>query len=133
MSGRWGRFACGVCTLLAAAVAEAQESGPRAFVLDQTARTVTMFDVATARAGQTGTVQGTPTMLLRTADGRRLLVLERGEGRDAGDKGYQAKTRSAVTILDGRTLAVEARIELGWGFKAFGRVAGVAVDWGVAR
>ena len=115
MSGRWSRFACGVCTLVAAAVAEAQEPGPRAFVLDQTARTVTAFDVATANAGQTGTVQGTPTMLLRTADGGRLLVLDRGEGRDAGDKGYQAKTQSAVTILDGRTLAVEARIELGWG------------------
>ena len=76
---------------------------------------MTAFDVATASAVQTGTVQGTPSMLLRTADGRRLLVLDRGEGRDAGDKGYQAKTRLAVTVLDGRTLAVGARIELGWG------------------
>ncbi|MBA2355365.1 MAG: hypothetical protein H0V80_11935 [Acidobacteria bacterium] len=52
-----------------------------------------------------------------TGDRRRLLVLDRGEGRDAGDNGYQAKTRAAVTILDGRTLAVQGRVELGWGLE----------------
>jgi DNA-binding beta-propeller fold protein YncE len=93
----------------------AQTGGPRALVLDQKARTLTALALPSGRVEQTATLQGTPHSLLRAADGQRLLVLDRGEGRDAGDKGYQAKTRAAVTIVDGRTLAVRGRLELGWG------------------
>jgi DNA-binding beta-propeller fold protein YncE len=93
----------------------AQDSGPRALVLDEQTRTLTAVALPSGRIEQTATLQGTPSALLRTADGLRLLVLDRGEGRDAGDKGYQAKTRAAVTIVDGRTLALRGRVELGWG------------------
>jgi DNA-binding beta-propeller fold protein YncE len=93
----------------------AQGAGPRVLVLDQQARTVTALELPSGRAAATASLQGAPSQLLRTADGQRVLVLDRGEGRDAGDNGFQAKTRAAVTILDGRTLAVRGRVELGWG------------------
>lgn len=95
----------------------AQATSSSMLVLDQQARTVTTLELPSGRVAQTASLQGTPSALLVTADWRRLLVLDRGEGRDAGDNGYQAKTRSAVTILDGRTLAVQGRVELGWGLE----------------
>ncbi|MGE0363167.1 MAG: hypothetical protein AB7H93_20440 [Vicinamibacterales bacterium] len=88
-----------------------QTRGSRALVLDQEARTLTALALPSGRVEQTAALQGRPSSLLRTADGQRLLVLDRGEGRDAGDKGYQAKTRAAVTIVDGRTLAVRGRVD----------------------
>ncbi len=93
----------------------AQSAGPRAYVLDSVDQTVTVMDIANGRSMQTAKVEGSPTMLLRTADGRRLLVLDKGQGDDFGSDGFRAKTRSALTILDGRTLAVQARVELGAG------------------
>ena len=98
-----------------AASAGAQGAGPRAYVLDRGAQTLSVVDVATGAAGQTARLEGAPMTLLRTANGQRLIVLDRGQGRDAFDAGFQAKTKSVVTILDGRTLAVQARVELGWG------------------
>lgn len=98
-------------------VVGAQAAGPRAWVLDSAAQTVTAMDVATGRTLQAARVDGAPTMLLRSADGRRLLALDRGEGFDFGDEGFRAKTKSAVTIIDGRTLAVQARVELGTGLE----------------
>lgn len=93
----------------------AQTASPRAFVLDETERSVAAIDIASGAILKTVTVQGQPTGLARTPDGRRLLVLDRGLGRDAGDAGYQAKSKSALTILDAATLDVQARVELGWG------------------
>jgi len=97
--------------------ATAQSNEPRAWVLDSAAQTVTAMDVASGRTLQTARVEGAPTMLLRSADGRRLLALDRGEGSDFGDDGFRAQTKSAVTIIDGRTLAVQARVELGTGLE----------------
>src|SRR5262245_6344657 len=95
----------------------AQGATPLAFVLDQDARSLTIVDVASGAALQTATLQGSPTALLRTDDGKSLLVLNRGAGKDAGDAGFQAKSKSAVTILDAKTLAVRSRVELGWGLE----------------
>lgn len=111
------RWMVGVACLAAASGAAAQ-GGPRAFVLDGGARTVSAIDLRTGSAGAIAKLDGTPAQLLQTRAGDRLLVLDPGEGRDAGDAGFQAKTRSAVTVLDARTLAVQRRIELGWGLAA---------------
>ena len=111
-----GRVALIVVTVaLLAAPEPAVAQGARAYVLDQEARTVTLLDLAGGQAVKTAMLQGSPSRLLRTTDGARVVVLDEGEGRDAGDAGFQAKTRSAATILDGRTLAVQGRVELGWG------------------
>ena len=110
------RTATLVAALATVAVsAGAQGTGPRAYVLDQGALTLSVIDLVTGAAGQTARLEGAPMTLLRSANGQRLVVLDRGQGRDAGDAGFQAKTKSTVTILDGRTLAVQARVELGSG------------------
>ena len=102
---------------MSVANAAAQDAGARAYVLDQGAQTLTAVDIGTGKTGQSAKLEGTPETLLRTANGQRMLVLDRGQGRDAGDAGYQAKTKSAVTIVDGRTLAVQSRVELCWGLQ----------------
>lgn len=94
---------------------EAQSTGPRAYVLDGVAQTLTVMDITAGRAEQTARLEGSPTRLLRTAGGRRILVLDRGQGHDFGDEGFQATTKSTLTILDGSSLAVQARLELGAG------------------
>lgn len=104
-----------VAAILAGGSAAAQTAPSRVLVLDQQARSLTALALPSGRPEQTTALQGTPTTLLRTADGQRLLVLDPGEGRDEGDKGFKAKTRAALTIVDGRTLAVRGRVELGWG------------------
>jgi hypothetical protein len=93
-----------VAAALLAAPEPAVAQGARAYVLDQEARTVTLLDLAGGQPVKTAMLQGSPSRLLRTTDGARVVVLDQGEGRDAGDAGFQAKTRSAATILDGRTL-----------------------------
>ena len=104
-----------VAALAFAAGAHAQSRAPKVFVLDQGARSVTTLDFESGKVAQTATLEGSPSVLLRTHDGKRLLVLDRGTGHDAGDAGFQAKTKSSVTILDAATLTPKARIELGAG------------------
>ena len=100
-----------------AASVRAQREAPLAYVLDKDARSVTMLDVTSGAVVRTVSLQGSPTTLLRTADGKRLLALDRGAGKDGGDAGHQATARSAVTILDAATLAIQFRVELGWGLE----------------
>jgi DNA-binding beta-propeller fold protein YncE len=104
----------------------AQGATPRAFVLDQDAKSLTTVDVASGAVLQTATLQGSPGTLLRTADGKSLLVLDRGAGKDAGDAGFQAKSKSALTILDANTLAVRSRVELGWGLEPTAMLTGTS-------
>ena len=54
----------------------------RAYVLDQKARTLTLLDLPGGPVTKTATLQGSPSRLLRTADGARVMVLDRGEGRE---------------------------------------------------
>jgi DNA-binding beta-propeller fold protein YncE len=118
--GRMGRLCARliVAAALAAAPRSAVAQDGRIYVLDQEARSVTLLDLPGAQVVKTVAVEGSPSRLLRTADGARLIVLDQGEGRDAGDAGFQAKSRAAATIFDGRTLAVRGRVDLGWGLGA---------------
>jgi YVTN family beta-propeller protein len=93
-------------------------------VLDGEGRSVTLLDVASGAVVRQARLEGAPTLLLRTPDGQRLLALDRGQGKDAGDAGFKATTRSAVTILNAGTLQVLARLELGWGLDAGAMVNG---------
>lgn len=102
-----------VFAVLTATVAGAQDRA-RAFVLDQAARSLTVLDLPSGNTSATAALEGTPNILLRTPDGERLLVLDRGQGRQNGTT-FEPTTKSAVTILDARTLVIQARVELGWG------------------
>ena len=95
----------------------AQKGSSRAYVLDQEARTVVALDVTSGAVLRTATLQGSPSRLLRTSDGKRLIALDRGAGRDAGDAGYQAKSRAVATVIDVATMEAGPRIELGWGLE----------------
>ena len=108
---------CAMSLATAAESVRAQREAPLAYVLDKDARSVTTLEVTSGAVVRAATVQGSPTRLLRTADGKRLLALDRGAGRDDGGAGHQATTRSAVTILDAATLAIQSRVELGWGLE----------------
>jgi DNA-binding beta-propeller fold protein YncE len=99
------------------AAAYAQVHSPRVFVLDQGAPSVTAVDLASGKTLQTAALEGSPSVLLRTRDGKRLLVLDRGTGKDAGEAGFQAKTKSSLTIVDAAKFAPQARIELGAGLE----------------
>ena len=48
-------------------------------------------------------------------DGRFIVALDRGPGKDKGDRGYEARGRSSATIVATSTLEVVGRIELGFG------------------
>lgn len=121
MSGRVGLMVVAAALFWIPYPAAAQ--GARAYVLDQEARTLTLLDLPGGRVAGTVTLQGSPSRLLRTNESARIIVLDQGEGRDAGDAGFQAKTRAAATILDGRTLAIQGRVELGWGLSGTTMVA----------
>jgi DNA-binding beta-propeller fold protein YncE len=106
----------GITILTAPAAAHAQVRPARVFVLDQWAPSVTALDLS-GTVVRTAPLQGSPTILLRTPDSKLLVVLDRGTGKDAGDAGFQAKTKSSATILDAATLATRARVELGAGLE----------------
>jgi DNA-binding beta-propeller fold protein YncE len=114
-------LAIGVAAVTSLSVqAQGQTAAPRVFVLDEVDKSVSVVDVASGAIQKTVTLQGQPKALVRTPDGRRLLVMDRGLGKDAGDAGYEAKGKSALTILDAASLGVQSRVELCWGldFKA---------------
>jgi DNA-binding beta-propeller fold protein YncE len=107
----------GFTTLTVHAPAHAQARPGRVFVLDQSARSITTLDLA-GTVVKTAPLQGSPSILLRTSDSKLLVVLDRGTGKDAGDAGFQAKTKSSATILDAATLATKAHVELGSGLES---------------
>jgi DNA-binding beta-propeller fold protein YncE len=106
----------GITILTVPAAAHAQARPARVFVLDQWAPSVTALDLS-GTVLRTAPLQGSPSILLRTPDSKLLVVLDRGTGKDAGDAGFQAKTKSSATILDAGTLATRARVELGAGLE----------------
>ena len=114
------RYVCTALTVLVALVAaipgRAQTRSTKVFVLDQGAPAVTALDL-NGTVLKTAPLQGAPSILIRTPDRHTVLVLDRGTGRDAGDAGFEAKTKSSVTILDAETLATRARVELGAGLE----------------
>src|SRR5262245_21299642 len=87
----------------------------RAFVLDRENPSITAVDVPSGRSAGRLALTGRPVFALLTADGSRLVVLDKGPGKDKGKNGYQASGRAAATVVDATTLVVIARVELGWG------------------
>jgi DNA-binding beta-propeller fold protein YncE len=106
-----------LAALTSATAAHAQTRSPKVFVLDQGAPSVTEVDLKSGTAVHTAPLEGSPSILLRTHDGTGVLAFDRGTGKDAGDAGFQAKTKSSVTILDADTLASKGRVELGAGLE----------------
>jgi DNA-binding beta-propeller fold protein YncE len=89
----------------------------KAFIFDSGARTITALELPSAKVLATLPLEGSPQAILASPDGSRLIVLDRGPGDAKRDRGYKATGKSAATVVDSATLAVVARVELGWGIE----------------
>lgn len=103
------------CTALLLALAIPGSAQPRAFVLDTEQRSLSALDLGTGAPGARLQLDGQPEWLLRSENGRHLLVFDRGPGKDKGDRGWQGEAPSSVTIVDPASLTRLARVELGFG------------------
>src|SRR6266568_3739637 len=88
-----------------------------AYVLDSWTRSIAALELPTGKRVATLSIEGSPEAMLRSPDGRRLVVLDRGPGEDKCDRGYKAKGKASATVVDPATMAVVARTELGWGLE----------------
>ncbi|MCG6927761.1 MAG: hypothetical protein LJF30_20955, partial [Acidobacteria bacterium] len=101
-------------------------AGEHAYILDSGARLLVELDLETGERVASLALEGTPGWL--DDDGRYVLVLDRGPGEDKDERGWKAKGRSSVTIVDAASLQAIGRVELCSGlstaaFVADGRVA----------
>lgn len=109
----------------------AGQDGARAFVLDSEGRAVHALDMATGRTLATVALEGEPLRMIRTADGTRLVVLDRGPGKATMRFGYHPTGKSSATVIDAAAMKALGRVELGWGLSdvdgvgAYTLVAGV--------
>lgn len=87
------------------------------YVLDAEALTVSAVDPANGGVVGKAGLEGEPFLLLPSPAGSRLVVLDRGPGKDAGAAGYKAKAKSSATVIDTDTFGVVASVSLGWGLR----------------
>ena len=113
--------------LLAPAPCRAADPPARLFVLDGHAPAVHAVDAATGRVQQTAALTGQPLVLMATPDGSRLVILDRGPGKDAGDRGWASTGKSSATFVDADQMQVVGRADLGWGL-SLDRPATVSPD-----
>jgi YVTN family beta-propeller protein len=52
---------------------------------------------------------------MATPDGSRLVILDRGPGKDAGDRGWASTGKASATFVDADQMQVVGRADLGWG------------------
>ncbi len=85
-----------------------------AFVVDEAGRAIATVDLASGKVAATTALTFTPDRAVLAADGRTLLVLDRGEGTFGFWTGeFRPKTSSnAAVVRDGK---VVGSTELGWG------------------
>jgi YVTN family beta-propeller protein len=107
-------FALAVGTPTRSALAEPPA---RAFVLDTQTHTLVALELPSAKRAGSLALAGTPTALLQSPDGSRLVALDRGPGEDKHERGYRAAGKSSATIVDSATLEVLGRVELGSGLE----------------
>lgn len=117
MKGTRSRIPLAALALAAVVPAGSSGSEPpaRAFVLDSGTHTLVALELPSGKRSGAVSIPGTPTALLRSPDGSRLVVLDRGPGEDKRERGYKAAGKSSVTIVDPVGLTVVAHLELGSG------------------
>ena len=93
-----------------------EELSPRVFVLELKPISVS------AVALESGEILGTTSPLVGkrvnnmvvSPDGRRIMILDKGKGKQTVRFGYHPKEKSWITFIDATTLEVVARTEVGW-------------------
>jgi hypothetical protein len=87
----------------------------RAYVLDPGGHALLALELPSGKHVGSLALSGTPSALLQSPDGSRLVVLDRGPGEDKREHGYKATGKSSATIVDPVELKSLARVELGSG------------------
>jgi DNA-binding beta-propeller fold protein YncE len=93
------------------------EPPARAYVLDPGAHALVALELPSGKRVGSLALSGTPTALLQSPDGSRLVVLDRGPGEDKRERGYKASGKSSATLVDATELKSIARVELGSGIE----------------
>lgn len=107
----WLTFA--LCSLAPASGVLAQPS--KAYILDAGARALVALELPAGKRLGSLALEGSPQVMLRSPDGSRLVVLDRGAGEDKHERGYKASAKSSATIVDPAALQVVGQVELGFG------------------
>jgi hypothetical protein len=102
----------GACLTVTPRVAHAED---RALVLDGKGQALLAVDLRTGAVTQRASIAGTPSLVLRTADGARLAVIDPGPYKVTVCCHLQPKGPMMATLLDGATLAQTASVQVGWG------------------
>lgn len=108
-------LALGLALGALAAPAAGQDAGTRAFVLDTEGRAVHALDMATGKTLAIVPIEGEPMRMIRTVDGSRLVVLDRGPGKATVRFGYHPTGKASATVIDAAAMKSLGRVELGWG------------------
>ncbi len=110
-------------------------AGPRqAFVLDEKDRAVARVDLASGQIlGRLALGEPDPSVLLRSPDGRRLIVIHSLRGKWTLRFGFHPEAPTAATIIDAASLQIVKRLDLGWGWPdliTVRKVMGYGLDLG---
>ena len=94
--------------------AHSQADRRRLYVLDTAVRQLTSVSLPTAEVLGRVALEGGPERIVVGPDGTRIVVLERGPGKETARFRYHPTGKSLATVIDTRTLEVVARTELCW-------------------
>jgi YVTN family beta-propeller protein len=75
---------------------------------------VTVIALDTGKVVGSAPLEGKPERVVASPDGRRLVVLDKGPGKQTARFGYHPKDKSWATVIDAHTMEIVARTELGW-------------------
>lgn len=112
-------LACALAVLAGSATAEtfSRDAGTPTFVwvLDAEGEALVHLVLPAGERLAELRIEGKPEFLLESPDGSRLVILDRGPGEDAGDRGYKPKGRSRATIVDPALRSIVGSVDLGSG------------------
>jgi DNA-binding beta-propeller fold protein YncE len=86
-------------------------------VLDSGTHSLVALELPSGKRAGSLSLSGSPTVLLQSPDGSRLVALDRGTGEDKRERGFKATGKSSATIVDPVAFKAIARVELGSGLQ----------------
>ncbi len=100
--------------------ANAAPSEPRGLVLDTGNSSVIVLDTEKATVLETVSFEGgTLSAMVQVPGSRKLVVFDKGSGKETGRFGYHPTGKSSVHFLDLGAVKKTSRLELGWGVGPF--------------
>ena len=86
----------------------------RLVIADSDGKAVVILDFASGKVLSSLPLQDPPSQVLATADGKRLVAISRGPGNVSWVGTFHPTGKASATVIDGESMKVLARIELGW-------------------